>query len=79
MIIPKTDLEQNKAVRPDEKYHGLGTRREKSCKRKRSIPDDFGLRLRSPVVQKPFQTKSATSVVARASIIQSGERIASAG
>ena len=28
------------------------------------VSDDFGLR--SPVIQKPFQTKSASSIVARA-------------
>ena len=46
---------------PDEKSHGLGTQPE-SCQKKCSISDDF----RSPVIQKMFQAKSATSTVARA-------------
>ena len=50
----------------DEKIYGLGTQQE-SCKRTCTIffffPDDLGLR--NPVIQKPFQTKSDTSIVPR--------------
>ena len=45
-----------------EKSHGLGTRRE-ARKTNGRHSDDFGIR--GPVIQKTFQTKTATSSVAR--------------
>ena len=48
---------------PDEESHGLGTRRE-SSKKKCLFPTILP-RLRTPVIQKPFQMKTATSTVAR--------------
>ena len=46
----------------DEKSNGFGLKRE-SCTKKYLISDDFGLKSR-PVIHKPFQTNSATSIVA---------------
>ena len=46
---------------PDEKSDGLGTQ-QKYCKKKWPISHDFGLRCL--VIHKPFQTKTAISVVA---------------
>ena len=48
---------------PDAKSNGLGMQHENHGKKGR-ISDDFGLR--SPVIRKYFQTKSATSIAARA-------------
>ena len=59
------DLSQNlirieiKLLR-DEKAHGIGTRRENHMQKKNCLfPTILGLR--SPVIQKPFRTKSDTS------------------
>ena len=60
--LPNTDLEKKSKPLPDEKSYGLGIQRD-SCKKKMSFYDSFGFR--SPVIQKPFQTKSATSIVVR--------------
>ena len=49
---------------PDEKSHDLGTRRRIMQKTKWPIFLTI-LGVRIPVVQKPFQTKSSTSIVAR--------------
>ena len=46
------------------------------AKTKLPISDDFGLR--NPVIQKPFQTKSDTSIVARVSVKQTCTRDLSA-
>ena len=67
-LTQKPMLEKNKtAMIPDEKYHGLGTytnqnprKEEKNEKKWPSIyffSDDFGLR--SSVIQKIFQTRTA--------------------
>ena len=60
MSCPKNLIwrRKNEKLRPDEKIpcmHGLGTLRQFHGKKKWPISDDFGLR--SPVIQKPFQTK----------------------
>ena len=72
LLNPKSDLDENTTATsrsivyiPDEESQGLGRRRES---RKNDLlyiyffSDGFGLR--SPVIQKSFQTKSATSIVA---------------
>ena len=53
--LPKTDLEKNEtsSLAPDEKFHGLGKRRE--SRNKRPISDDFGLR--SPVIQETISNE----------------------
>ena len=48
---------------PDEKSHGLRTQRKSTREKKYPVSDDFALR--RPAVQKPCQTKSATSILAR--------------
>ena len=57
------EKKMNCYVPPYEKSHGLGVRNNNSCKKKKM--DDFRrfFWLRSPVIQKTFQTKSATSIV----------------
>ena len=62
----KTDLDgEKKRLLPDKNIPWpCVCAQRKSCKTKcRISPDDFGLR--SPVIQKPFQAKGATSIVAR--------------
>ena len=54
-------------LQPDEKSNGLGIQRESYKKQKRSISDHLGLR--RLVVHKTFQTKIATSVLARAQTV----------
>ena len=61
-LSQKLILEKNKKCYREKKCHGLGTQQE-SRPKNGLILDDFGLG--SPVVQKTFQAKSATSMVAR--------------
>ena len=61
----KTDLEKNQNCYRMKKSHGLGTQRESGGGECR-ISDNFGLR--SPVIQEPFEQKSAAFVVARVHI-----------
>ena len=61
--LPKqNDLEKIKLLNRMNKSPCVGVQRE-SCKKKCRFPTIFGLR--SPVIQKPFPTKSATSIVER--------------
>ena len=52
---------KNETATPDEKSHGLGTKRE-SRKKSGNFPTTFG---QGAVDQKSFKTKGATSTVAR--------------
>ena len=61
-LNPKTDICRKINLLPDEKSHGLGMQRE-PCSKKPPVSHDFGLR--SSFIQKPFQTKRATFIVAR--------------
>ena len=61
LLNPKTDLMKNETATPDEKSHGLGTKRE-SRKKSGNFPTTFG---QGAVDQKSFKTKGATSTVAR--------------
>ena len=64
MPLPKTDSENNQSCyrmkSPMAQVHN-----KNHAKKCRFFPDDFGLR--SPVIQKKVQTKTATSVVAHVS------------
>ena len=60
--LPKFDFRTKLKLLPDEKSHGLGMQRG-SCT-KTTYFRRFCVKA-SPVVQKPFQTKTGTSIVAR--------------
>ena len=67
--LPKAYLKRGKTATPDEQSYGLDTQRENHAKIC-LISDDLGLR--SPVIcRKTFQTKTATSIVARVLLIKS--------
>ena len=58
--IPKTDWEKNKTATEGKIPWSRCTTR--TVRNKRRVSDDF--LLRSPVIQKPFQTKTATFILA---------------
>ena len=66
-VPTKTDLEKNKTA-TEWKSHALGTRRE-SCKKNGLFLTILGLR--SPVIQKPFQTRTATTSIIVARVLSS--------
>ena len=62
-LTPKLIWGKMKLLPDDETSHGLGIQQKFRLKNGQNSDN---LRLRSPIFQKPFQAKSATSIVARA-------------